>query len=770
MSATPACPVRVLVIEDLEADAERAMHQLKRAGIACQWCRVETETALVQALDRFQPDVILSDFSLPGFDGMRALQLARELSPQIPFLFLSGTIGEERAIAALHAGAVDYVLKDNLARLAPAVRRALDDAIARSERAQQDAQIKRLDRVLRMLSGVNSQVLRIRDRTEVLQETCRLATSVGGYGVAIAVGKAAGAGMMQPMAWSGDDARMTEDLRAYVASSITRETSPLAKVIATGREFVCNNTAAMHATGALDELMMNAGIRSVVALPLSVDGSTVGLLVLAARDAEVLGAEELGMLHEVAGNLSFGLKYLQRDTKARFLSHFDANTGLAKRPLFTERVQRMITSPTGRHERHAVIVMDVERLSIINDSIGWQSADLLLQQVAERLRKFVSRSDQIGHFGGGTFVLVRPQGRRSLEEVHAASYRKASRIFGEPFVIDGQAIPVVVRTGFALFPDDERDAGTLVQYAETALRHARATGEQHVHFDAAVRSQSVGRLALEHRLRFALERGEFELHYQPKVDTQTRRIVGAEALLRWRSPEDGLVMPGLFLPLLESTGLVLQVGDWVLRQAAQDCRAWMSAGLPSVRVAVNIAPTQLRTPEFAKQFLQVVQPWATRDCGLDIEITEGALHEDSATEVDELRMLHDAGVGIAIDDFGTGYSSLSRLSMLPIDTLKIDRSFIAPLLADCPGNNVVRTIIALAGAFGMTTVAEGVETPEQLQMLAQLGCHLSQGYLHAAAMPAAQFARMLVSGNGAMLQPAAGRTLHGVNRGHRQES
>lgn len=744
---TETRPVRVLIIEDLEVDAERAMYQLKRVGLRCEWLRVQTGPELVAALDDFQPDVILSDFSLPQFDGMEALAISRTRAAQIPFLFLSGTIGEERAIHALHSGAVDYVLKDNLARLAPAVQRALADAAARAERARQEAQIARLNRVLRMLSGVNTLVLRIRDRTEVMRETCRLATSAGGYSAAIAVGKVAGAGLMQPMAWAGDDTRMTDDLRAYIASSTAREDSLLGTVIATGQEFVCNNTVAMHSTGALDALMVNAGVRSVVALPLVVDGVTVGLLVLAARDSEVVGDEELGMLREVAGSLSFGLKYLQRDTKARFLSHFDPNTGLAKRPLFSERVQRLIASPSGRDDCHAVIALDVERLSIINASIGWQSGDLLLQKVAERLRRFVARNDQLGHFGGGTFALVRPQADQSLAQIHSQLYREIMQLFAEPVVIDGQSIPVVVRIGFALYPDDNRDGATLVQEAEAALRHARSTGEQHVHYDATVRSQSVGRLALEHRLRFALERRQFELHYQPKIDVQTRRIVGAEALLRWRSPEDGLVMPGMFLPLLEATGMVVQVGDWVVRQAAADSSQWQAAGLPPVRVAVNIAPAQLRYPEFAKEFLQLVEPWATPAFGLDIEITEGVLHEDSASEVDMLKQLHEKGVRIAIDDFGTGYSSLSRLALLPIDTLKIDRHFIGQLVGAGPGGSVVRTIIALAGTFGMTTVAEGVETAAQLQMLAQLGCHQSQGYLHSAAVPAAEFARMLASGS-----------------------
>ena len=339
----------MLLIEDLEVDAERAMYQLRRAGVHCEWLLVESRPALIDALDAFHPDVILSDFSLPQFDGMEALEIARARAPQVPFLFLSGTIGEERAIHALHSGAVDYVLKDNLARLAPAVQRAIADAGVKVERLRQAAQIARLDRVLRMLSGVNGLVLRIRDRTEMLRETCRLATTTGGYSAAIAVGKVSGGGPMQPLAWSGADTQMTEDLRAYVVTAIARGTSSLGKVIATGQEFVCNNTLELQATGSLDALMVSAGVRSVVALPLVVDGHTVGLLVLAARDTEVVGEEELGMLREVAGNLSFGLKYLQRDTKARFLSHFDANTGLAKRAaVHRTSCSGLISSPTGK--------------------------------------------------------------------------------------------------------------------------------------------------------------------------------------------------------------------------------------------------------------------------------------------------------------------------------------------------------------------------------------------------------------------------------------
>jgi len=749
--------IRILLVEDVEADAERALHHLRRAGLDCIWRRVETEAELIAALAQFEPAVILSDFSLPQFDGMSALNVSRLHAPDIPFIFFSGTIGEEHAIEALHAGAVDYVLKENLARLAPALRRALRDAAARLERQRQRAQIGRLNRVLRMLSGVNNLVLRIRDRTELLRETCRLATTAGGYAAAVAAARTQTSALLQPVAWSGTHEHMVEKLRGYVAESSARESGVVGSVIATGREFVCNNTATGSATAQFDSLMLQAGLLSVVVLPLMVDNTVIAVLVLTAHDSDAVEDEELNMLREIAGNLSFGLQYLQRDTHARFLSHFDPQTGLAKRPLFCERVQRMVAAPDSRRERMAVVVMDIERLSIINDSFGRRTGDLLLQHVADRLKRHYPETDGIAHFGGGTFALVLGQGAGTADEINASGKRRASEIFGEPFLIEEHVIPVLVRTGFALAPDDGEEATVLVQNAEAALRFAHASGEKHVHYNAAVRAQNVDQLALEHRLRFALERHEFELHYQPKVHLTTRRIEGAEALLRWRSPQDGLVTPAGFLPLLEATGLVVQVGEWVVEQAVRDCMRWKQAGAPPVRIAVNIAPAQLRHPDFELHFQRVVRPLAGTGWGLDIEITEGILQDDSPEEIRKLKRLRESGIRIAIDDFGTGYSSLSRLATLPIDTLKIDRSFVRQSLGSGPGSSLVKTIIALARAFNMTTVAEGVEKQTELDLLWQLGCDQSQGFLHSAALPADAFAAMLIRGNGVLPHPGAAK-------------
>ncbi len=750
----PSPIVRVLFVEDQAAEAELAVNYLKRAGLQCNSLRVETEATLRRALSEFRPQIILSDFSLPQFDGPSALSIAHEVAPEVPFLFVSGTIGEDRAIDALHSGAVDYVLKTNLARLAPAVRRALNEAAVQREKARQQAHITHLDRVLRMLSGVNALVVRIRDRAELMRETCRLAVSVGGYATAIVCAKMPAVPLIQPVAWSGINEDVTAALLRVIKDSASQPTSIIGRVIKSAEVFVCNDTVDLDATANFSALMVESGLLSIVALPLVVDGTAVGVLLLTARESGTVGEDELRMLREVAGNLSFALQYLQQDNKVRFLSHFDPHTGLAKRPLFCERVSRLLAHPAGRRSRYAVAVIDVERLSLINDSFGRRTGDLLLHHIADRLKRRFPQTECIAHFAGGTFAVVRDVGVRTGEDMLAGAREHAVALFGEPFMIEHREIPVSVRSGFAVYPEHGKDADTLVQNAEAALRSARASGERQLHYSAEKHSEMMGRLALEHKLRLALERRQFELYYQPKVNVITRRIQGVEALLRWRDPDAGLVSPAAFLPVLESTGLIVDVGEWVIQQAALDCQQWTRNGLPSVRVAVNVSPTQLRLPDFAPAFLRAIRGWSTTVAGLDVEITEGSLNEDSAAEVKKLRLLRNAGVKIAIDDFGTGYSSLSRLAGMPIDTLKIDRSFVKQVPEDASGKLLVRTIIALARGFGMTTVAEGVETQEQLDFLWQSNCDQSQGYLHSKPVPHDEFASLLQNGRGRLILPA----------------
>jgi len=881
-------PVRLVLVEDVPTEAEIAVRQLESGGFGCTWQRVDSEAGLRRALAENKPDLILSDFTLPGFDGLAALDVALEIAPDTPFIFLSGTIGEEIAIDALQRGACDYVLKTNMARLAPAVRRALNEAAVRrarrgleqqlrdivltsqdwiwehdrdgkftfssdsvrsilgyspeeivgkqttqfvhpedlgaldfamhtlgprqrtatnlqarwrhrngsyrwlernmlvlldeneqivgyrgserdfTERRRQEKHITRLTRVLKMLSGVNGAMVRIRQRSEILVEACRLATTVGGYASAMVALVEPGTRTARPTAWSGAlDAQAIQQMTFTIGEAPEDDTSITGRVLRTGTLLVCNDLQSLDLPLQARARLLDVGYRSVVAFPLLVDRTPVGALMLTSFDVGAVGDEELRMLRELVANLSFALQYLHKEDEVRFLSYFDPLTGLAKRGLFCERLVRSLEPRIGRRGTPAVAVLDIEQLSNINDSFGRHAGDLLLQQVADRLKRHFDSTELLAHFGAGTFGVLMEAAGDEDEAVHWMQ-EQVIAVFRVPFNVDGRGIPVDVKCGFARYPDNGNDANALVQNAEAALRSAKSTGEKYQHHRLELSAAVVSRMTMEHRLRGAVERQEFELHYQPKFDVRTREIRGLEALVRWRDPEAGLVMPSVFLQLIENSGLIVPLGDWILRQAASDLRRWQGAGLSPGRVAVNISPVQLRRRTFADHLLDLVGEWRSEDSGIDIEITEGVLIDDVSSAVSQLRVLRRSGVRVAIDDFGTGYSSLSRLAELPVDMLKIDRSFVSQLTTSGTGRTVAETIIALGKAFNMTTLAEGVETSEQFDLLAHLGCDQSQGYLHSRPLPSADLEPMLhKAGNGlATLQKSHVANMERTVAGH----
>jgi diguanylate cyclase (GGDEF)-like protein len=729
-------PIRVLLIEDMELEAELTVRHLQKHGMVPVVQRVETDEGMRAALREFKPTIILSDFSLPKFDGLRALDIARECAPEVPFLFVSGTIGEERAIEALRRGAVDYVLKSNLARLGSAVQRALQEAEADVVRRRQERQIGRLTGVLRMLSGINAAVVRIRDRTELLREACRLSVAFGGYPAAVVGLQQPKSQRFEPVAHQGADPLVAHTLCELLESRMAQDDQARARGRDPAAPFTCQDAGATHA--------------AVIGLPLLVDKTVVGVLGVCPREHGTMPEEELVMLREVAANLSFGLQYLRQDSRVRLLSYFDVLTGLAKRALFCERLGKILREAAQSRSfgaQHAIAVFDVQNLSAINDAFGRHSGDQLLQLLADRLKRRFENTEFLAHFAGGTFALVQELDRSRMPDMEALN-AQLDQLFTEPFSLQGKDVPVAARSGIALHPEDGSDPDTLVNRAEASLRGAKESGQRRGHYSAEKHAEALARVALERKLRVALEREQFELYYQPKMSVKTRRIEGAEALIRWNDPDSGLVSPAKFLPILEESGLILDVGDWVIRRAALDCMQWQQQGLPAVRIAVNISPLQLRQPDFVTRFLKHIQSWTTMSCGLDAEITEGALISDSSAAISKLKLLRAAGIKIAIDDFGTGYSSLSRLAHLPIDTLKIDRSFINEMTADARGKRLVSIIISIARAFNLVVVAEGVESQEQLDTLWQLGCDQSQGYLHSKPLPVQQFCALLQA-NGA---------------------
>jgi diguanylate cyclase (GGDEF)-like protein len=737
----------VLMVEDSIPDAELAIWRLTQGGFRCNYRVVTCEDEFLRALQDRSPSFILSDFSLPGFDGMAALDVATRVAPDVPFIFLSGTIGEERAIEALRRGAVDYVLKSNPMRLVPAVKRALAEADLRRANRLGERRVARITGVLQMLSGINAAVVRIPDRNALLKEACRLANRLGGYSIAMVALIDPATRTARPMASSGLELQGMEGTVFTVADSEAGDTSLTGKVIRSGEAVFCDDLAGTTQPILAREMLQSQGIRSLACLPLRVDQTPVGAFTVGTVEAALIGSDELQLLHEVAANLSFALQYLEKQDAVHFLNFFDPLTALAKRALFCERLGRLLARGNGRDGRFAVKVFDLDHLSVINDSYGRHTGDRLLQSVAERLKAHCPDTERLAHLAGGTFVMVAPLESGAEGEVHAL-HRDVMRLFERPFSIDGREIEVTVKCGFAFYPENGREPNQLVQNAEAALKEAKTQGEQYLHHRLEMNSALATRVKMEHRLRAALGNDQFELHYQPKVRLRTGRIESAEALLRWRDPERGLVAPGSFLPILESAGLMPAIGAWALNQAASDCRDWRRAGLPPVRMAVNISPAELRRRGFEHEVVLAVGALADdAGWGIDIEVTEGALLGDSSSCVQALRVMRNAGIRIAIDDFGTGYSSLARLSELPIDTLKIDRVFTRRLPDDRRSGTLVATIIDLAHAFDMTTVAEGVETRKQLDFLVRAGCDESQGYLHSRPIPRAEFEQLLIRNN-----------------------
>jgi diguanylate cyclase (GGDEF)-like protein len=736
--------LQLVMVEDSDADAELVARNLAKAGLNVNIHRVQTEPDFVQALQKVVPDIILSDFSLPQFDGLRALDVAVVHAPGTPFIFVSGTIGEERAIDALRRGATDYVLKTNLSRLGSAVERALREvslkaARAKSEQQRRDQEIRlqRLTRTYRMLSSTSSAILRLRNRMELLDEVCRIASHQGGYDrVAISL-LDPDARTLQPRAWAGLDSVTLRAVDCVVLDSDAESVGMAERAMRSGAPSVHNDLAEPQPR-AEHEIWIALGFRAAAALPLLIDGTAIGTISLFSNQRDVFDAAEVDVLLELTANLSFALQYLEKDEAVHFLSYFDSLTGLAKRPLFCQRLAQLMTVAADGGVL-TVVVFDVRKLGAINDSLGRYVGDRLLEKIAARMKQTYADSECAAYFGGGTFALMLTAIGNPADTGRMLQ-NAAAQFFAEPFEIDGQVLRPAVRSGVAFYPHDAATADALVQNAEAALQAAREDNEKYMLFGLVTQRPTSRGLALESRLSGALDRDEFRLHYQPKVNIESGRIEGLEALLRWQDTEDGLVAPNVFVPLLERSGAIVDVGEWVLLQAVRDLRIWREAGLPVVRVAVNVSPLQLRRRDFADRVLASIETAANQPSAVDLEITESMLMQDLELSIRKLAQLREAGIGVAIDDFGTGYSSLRLLARLPVDTLKVDRSFIQSV-ADTPNvRTLVSTIISLARAFGMHTVAEGVETAEQLKVLHAVQCDQAQGYLFGRPTPASEVA------------------------------
>ena len=900
--------LRILIVEDVEADAVLAVRELKRAGLAVDSRRVEREQDFRRELAEFHPEVILSDFTMPYFDGMSALAISRETSPDVPFIFISGTLGEDYAIRALKSGAADYVLKNNLVRLPPVVERAVKEATAHAQRRrgeqlldlehkvvrhianadsaaaglkavmremcetegwdlgryfradgkagvlrfeeawcvperpiekfiegsrdvtfapgeglaglawqsqeplwstdvtadprirlsdlgrksgirgafmfpvefearkigvmafssrrarepderllaavrvigsqlgqflvrqEQQRHIRRLNRIYAVLSGINSTIVRVRSREQLFREACRIAVEAGGFRLAW-IGMIDEQGdRLKQVAWKG----IGEDYLELMPLGL-HEDRPgfgLAGRAIKDNKAVVVNDMTTDPRVTLRKESLERGFRGLAILPLSISEKPVGVLALYAETAGFFDEEhEMRLLLELAGDIAFALDHIDKGAQLDYLAYYDPLTGVANATLLRERLARFVDAARGAGHKLALEVWDVDRFKTINDSLGRPSGDDLLKQIAQRISRTEKDSSHLARVAADRFAVVHP-GAEGADGIARRAEQRFADCFGTPFRLGETELRISVKAGIAIFPDDGEDADTLFRNAEAALKKAKETNERVVFYTLKLNERVAERLSLENQLRQALEREEFVLYYQPIVETQTRRIVGVEALIRWMSPERGLVPPLDFIPLLEEMGLILEVGAWALGQAVRDHKHWLDQGLKTPRVAVNVSAIQLRRPNFVRIVEEAIRLGATPH-GLDLEITESFLMEEITANIEKMKALRELGVSVAIDDFGTGYSSLGYLAKLPVLSLKIDRSFIITMLQEPDTMTLVSTMISLARALRLKVVAEGVDSEDQANFLRVARCDEMQGYLISRPVPRDKITELL---------------------------
>ena len=608
-----------------------------------------------------------------------------------------------------------------------------------TEEARTRRRITRLNRVYAVLSGINTLIVRVRSRDELFREACRIAVEQGQFPKAWIGLAPGGATPFRIAAAYGGEPGFFEALEPKVRERLPTGRGLVVEALARRRAMVSNDIERDRGILLRDELLA-AGTRAVAVFPLVVADRALAVLVLNADTVGFFDDEEMRLLGELAGDLSFALENLEKSEKIDYLSYYDPLTGLANRTLFHERVAQAAAAARRDRGKLGLLLVDLERFRTVNESLGRQAGDALLKAVAERLVEHAHDATWLARIEADHFALFIPD-VQSEEELARRTEDRVSRVFGAPYLVAGAELRVAARVGIALYPSDAADADTLFRNAEAALKKAKQTGERYLFYRQEMTARVAESLALENKLRRALEREEFVLHYQPKVDVATRRIVGLEALIRWMTDGE-LVPPARFIPLMEETGLILEAGAWALRRAAGDHRALTEQGLAAPRIAVNVSAIQLRKRDFVET-IRAATAQGSWPPGIDLEITESLVMEDIERNLGKLAAVRDLGMQIAVDDFGTGYSSLSYLARLPAHALKIDRSFIVAMVDDPKTMTLVSTIVSLGHSLNLRVIAEGVDAEEQARALRALGCDQMQGYLFSRPVPLEEIPALL---------------------------
>jgi diguanylate cyclase (GGDEF)-like protein/PAS domain S-box-containing protein len=636
---------------------------------------------------------VLVDLFLPDSQGIETFDQIFRAVPEIPILILCVEKDEDVAKLAVQRGAQDYLLKSRLdSYLLP---KTLDSMVERA--ANSEALFDEKERAQVTLNSIGDAVM----STDVWGNITYLnvvAESLTGWSCKEAAGRP-----------------LEEVFR--IIDAATRETmqNPMKRAM---RE---NNTVGLTPNCVL---VRRDGVEAAIedsAAPIHDRRGHVTGAVIVFRDVSTARALSL---------------------KMSYLAQHDGLTDLPNRMLFSDRLTEAIAMAQRYRRYLAVLYMDVDRFKHINDSLGHDIGDRLLQSIAVRLYACVRSSDTVSRQGGDEFVILLSEVRQTQDAGVIA--QKILNALKTPHRIDQHDLHLTVSIGIASYPDDGTEAEALMKNADLAMYHAKANGrDNYQFFQSEMNVRAIERHSVENGIRQALARQEFVLYYQPKMNLLTNAIVGVEALIRWRHPQRGLVPPAQFIPVAEECGLIVPIGLWVIGEACRQTRAWQDAGLVPIRIAINISAVELRDKDFVANVRSILTATGLEPRYVEFELTETFLLQDSNSTSVVLQAIKDLGVGLALDDFGTGYSSLSYVNRYPIDTLKIDRSFVRDITTDASDASIVSAVISMGESLHMRVVAEGVETPEQLAFLKRQSCPEAQGYYFNQPVAAQAFSRLL---------------------------
>jgi len=687
----------VLLVEDNLGDA-RLMREMfnepnaPSVELMHAECMVDAEEILV----RRAIDIILLDLGLRDAQGLQAIHRAHAAARRVPLVVLTGLDDELLAAQALQSGAQDYLIKGQIE--GRGLFRALRYAVER--KLLEDALYAERERAQVTLNCIGDAVA-CSDVSGNITFLNLVAETMTGWPLAEAMGR--------PMA----------EVVRIVDASTRQPTSDLSALeaanVATGQ--VPANCILLRRDG------FEIPVEDTVAPIHDREGRTVGAVIVI-RDVRTSRAMALQMTHS---------------------AHHDFLTGLPNRVLLNDRIATAIAAATRHSKKVAVLFLDLDGFKHINDSLGHQIGDKLLCSITSRLVDCLRGADTVSRQGGDEFVMLLAE--LDHPEHAAIAARRMLQAVARVHAIDELELHVTTSIGVSVFPDDGLNAETLIKNADTAMYQAKENGRQgYQFFEPAMNVRAVARQFIEEALRRALDRQEFQLHYQPKIDLRSGKITGAEALIRWTHPTRGPISPAEFIPVAEDSGLILQIGNWVLREACRQARSWVDAGVLTGSIAVNISAIELRDEGFLDGVYAILEETGLEPRFLELELTESVLMKRAESTAVILEALRARGVQVAVDDFGTGYSSLSYLGRFSIDTLKIDQSFVRQISVSPGETTIVSAVIGIGRSLRLRVVAEGVETASELAFLRAQHCDEAQGYFFSRPVPPAQFARLLETG------------------------